>query len=291
MGTDPAFLRPPDFLRILRGQSRPAARPSMGTLLLVNLGNTPPARRRSSRSSSARPGRTLRACAGRAVGVTLPDVGEPQDANNAGRVPERVTIAEAATLLGCHPNTVRSRVKTGMYSAEKVLTERGPTWMIDRDSLTTNGPTNARQHPVGVVPPAQSEALQELARAIVREAGVVQDPDENRDLESTKMTFDRSKTQVLLISGVLVGAVALSNITPSGPGSFGLLGWAITAVTFCIGLSFAHMLVLSALVKATRVVRLSSRKLQILDTILDTASFLAFMVAITILVGWVVLQW
>jgi DNA-directed RNA polymerase specialized sigma24 family protein len=32
---------------------------------------------------------------------------------------ERVTIAEAAALLGCHPNTVRNRVKAGMYRAEK----------------------------------------------------------------------------------------------------------------------------------------------------------------------------
>jgi hypothetical protein len=30
-------------------------------------------------------------------------VGERQDANNAGRAFERVTIREAATLLGVHP--------------------------------------------------------------------------------------------------------------------------------------------------------------------------------------------
>jgi hypothetical protein len=50
-------------------------------------------------------------------------VGERPDANNAGRVEGRVTIAEAATLLGVHPNTVRSRVKAKMYRAEKVVTE------------------------------------------------------------------------------------------------------------------------------------------------------------------------
>jgi DNA-binding XRE family transcriptional regulator len=58
-------------------------------------------------------------------------------ADNAGRAIERVTIAEAAALLGCHFNTVRSRLKAGMYRAEKVHTENGPTWMIERESLTT----------------------------------------------------------------------------------------------------------------------------------------------------------
>jgi hypothetical protein len=58
-------------------------------------------------------------------------------ADNAGRAIERVTIAEAAALLGCHPNTVRNRVMAGMYRAEKFHTESGPTWMIERESLTT----------------------------------------------------------------------------------------------------------------------------------------------------------
>jgi transcriptional regulator with XRE-family HTH domain len=56
---------------------------------------------------------------------------------NTGRTFERVTIVEAAALLGLHPNTVRHRVMAGMYHAEKVPTENGPTWMIERDSLTT----------------------------------------------------------------------------------------------------------------------------------------------------------
>jgi hypothetical protein len=47
------------------------------------------------------------------------------EADNAGRAIERVTIAEAATLLGCHPNTVRNRVKAGLYRAEKVAVLRG----------------------------------------------------------------------------------------------------------------------------------------------------------------------
>jgi hypothetical protein len=42
----------------------------------------------------------------------------------------RVTIKQAATLLGVHPNTVRKRVKEGVYEAEKVSTEHGFTWMV-----------------------------------------------------------------------------------------------------------------------------------------------------------------
>ena len=71
--------------------------------------------------------------------------------DNAGRAIERVTIAEAAALLGCHPNTVRSRLKAGMYRAEKIPTENGLTWMIERESLTTGDPkeVSGRDGPVG----------------------------------------------------------------------------------------------------------------------------------------------
>jgi hypothetical protein len=102
------------------------------------------------------------------------DVGEDRG-NNTGRTVERVTIAKAAALLGCHPNTVRNRVKAGMYRAEKFHTENGPTWMIERDSLTNNAPTSARQQGVSGVPAAQQEAIQELAKAIVREAGIARE--------------------------------------------------------------------------------------------------------------------
>jgi DNA-binding transcriptional regulator YhcF (GntR family) len=95
-------------------------------------------------------------------------VGERPDANNAGRVEDRVTIAEAATLLGVHPNTVRSRVKARMYRAEKVVTERGETWMIDRNSLPTNTPPSASQQ---IVNPQAMELVQELLRPFVNELG------------------------------------------------------------------------------------------------------------------------
>jgi transcriptional regulator with XRE-family HTH domain len=61
-------------------------------------------------------------------------------ADNGGGAIERVTVAEAAALLGCHPNTVRYRIMTGMYRAEKIDTENGPTWMIERESLASGDP-------------------------------------------------------------------------------------------------------------------------------------------------------
>jgi len=141
-------------------------------------------------------------------------VGEGQGNNNARGEVERVTIAEAATLLGCHANTVRSRVKVGIYRAEKVLTENGPKWMIDRDSLTTNAPASARQQPVSGVPAGQQEAIQELARAIVREAGIAQEPEAQATLEANKMAMEAAKTQILIGSGLLVGMTAVVGVLP-----------------------------------------------------------------------------
>src|SRR4029453_19210607 len=99
-------------------------------------------------------------------------------------------------------------VRAGMYRAEKVVTQNGPTWMIDRDSLITNTPTSAAQQPVSEVPAGQQEAIQELARSIVREAGIAQDPEEAARLEATKLAAESAKTHVLLSSGALVGIAA-----------------------------------------------------------------------------------
>ena len=81
---------------------------------------------------------------------------------NTGRTFERVTIVEAAALLGYHPNTVRHRVMAGMYRAEKVPTENGPTWMIERDSLITGHSKegSGSDGPVGeLVPPLRGGSL------------------------------------------------------------------------------------------------------------------------------------
>jgi hypothetical protein len=98
-----------------------------------------------------------------------------QDIRGSGRV----TITEAATLLGVHPNTVRGRVKAGVYDAEKIATEHGLTWMIDRDSLINPPLTRDLQepplqtdNPEGATP---IELVQDLLRPFVEDLGRVRE--------------------------------------------------------------------------------------------------------------------
>jgi excisionase family DNA binding protein len=103
-------------------------------------------------------------------------VGEGQDTNNIGRGGNRLTIAEAAALLGVHKNTVRNRIKNGSYRAEMVQTERGPTYLIERESLLSNLSANtlsrASQELVGH---QAMEFVQELIRPFVSELGEVRE--------------------------------------------------------------------------------------------------------------------
>jgi excisionase family DNA binding protein len=104
-------------------------------------------------------------------------VGEDRtDAHGVGRGSDRLTIAEAAALLGVHKNTVRNRIKNGTYRAELIQTERGPTYLIDRESLlanlTTNTLSSASQD---VVSPQAMDFVQELLRPFVNELGAVRE--------------------------------------------------------------------------------------------------------------------
>src|SRR5918997_2413829 len=101
------------------------------------------------------------------------------EVNRDVRGSDRVTITEAATLLGVHPNTVRGRVKAGVYDAEKVATEHGLTWMIDHDSLVNNTlPKDSQQTPSQVVNPQDVTPLdivQDLLRPFVEDLGRVRE--------------------------------------------------------------------------------------------------------------------
>ena len=98
-----------------------------------------------------------------------------QGANSGGRANEGVTIAEAAALLGVHPNTVRNRVKAGIYEAEKVFTENGQTWMIDRDSILNNPlPKASQQLPSQLQSQSEVQAtqlVQDVLRPFVEDLG------------------------------------------------------------------------------------------------------------------------
>src|ERR687890_203984 len=103
-------------------------------------------------------------------------VGEGRDTNNIGRGADRLTIAEAATLLGVHKNTVRNRIKSGLYRAEMVQTERGPTYLIERESLLTNLTTNTLSSASQELVSQQAmESVQELLRPFVTELGEVRE--------------------------------------------------------------------------------------------------------------------
>jgi excisionase family DNA binding protein len=104
-------------------------------------------------------------------------VGEDRThAHSVGRGRDRLTIAEAATLLGVHKNTVRNRIKNGTYQAETVQTVRGPTYLIEREILLTNLTTNtlssASQE---LVSQSAMEFVQELLRPFVSELGQVRE--------------------------------------------------------------------------------------------------------------------
>jgi hypothetical protein len=88
---------------------------------------------------------------------------------------DRLTIREAATLLGVHPNTVRNRIKDGTYEAEKILTDSGPTYYVSRESLLNNVASQPRPRDSQQSAPLVSEeaeaALQELLPSLVSLVG------------------------------------------------------------------------------------------------------------------------
>jgi excisionase family DNA binding protein len=104
-------------------------------------------------------------------------VGEDRtDAHSGGRGADRLTIAEAAALLGVHKNTIRNRIKNGSYRAELVQTERGPTYLIERDSLLTNLTTNTLSSASQELVSQQAmEFVRELLRPFVSELGEIRE--------------------------------------------------------------------------------------------------------------------
>ena len=96
--------------------------------------------------------------------------------NSGSSLTDRLTISEAATLLGVHKNTVRNRIKDGTYEAETVITERGPTYFIKRESILDNLATNTLSRgSQELVSPQAMEFVQELLRPFVTELGQVRE--------------------------------------------------------------------------------------------------------------------
>jgi hypothetical protein len=104
---------------------------------------------------------------------------EHREVNNDDALQGMVTIREAATLLGVHPNTVRKRVKAGVYEAEKASTEHGVTWMVHRNTLLNTPPTRDTQltpsHTVGSLETTPEALVQGLLRPFVEDLGRVRE--------------------------------------------------------------------------------------------------------------------
>ena len=136
--------------------------------------------RQCTRGVRAARGCPLTCCETPGRGIRCPPVGEARDDTaKVGSPPNGVTITEAAALLGVHPNTVRNRVRGGVYDAEKVSTEHGFTWMIDRDSLVNTALPRASQRApsqmVNLEGPQPLEVVQELLRPFVEDLGRVRE--------------------------------------------------------------------------------------------------------------------
>ena len=96
-----------------------------------------------------------------------------------GMAEDALTIRQAAALLNVHPNTVRNRIKSGTYRAEKIITEHGETYVMPRselesgalDSPPNNLPSASQSQPL----PDVREAMQAMLEPFVRELGDVRE--------------------------------------------------------------------------------------------------------------------
>ncbi len=70
-----------------------------------------------------------------------------------------ITIAEAASLLGVHKNTIRHRIKQGVYQSGRVLTPNGEAYVVSRAAIEVEAAQEPTRPSNAVVP---SPMLQEM---------------------------------------------------------------------------------------------------------------------------------
>jgi hypothetical protein len=79
--------------------------------------------------------------------------------------------------------------------------------------------------------------IRELARAVVREAGIARDPESDALLEKDKAKIEFFRTVLLLDSALLAGAAAVGAFVPD-PNSLGLLVWGFALVVISLATCF-----------------------------------------------------
>jgi excisionase family DNA binding protein len=84
-----------------------------------------------------------------------------------------LTIAEAATQLGCSVDTIRRRIRRGEVVAEQVPTQRGPAWRVKLGTLLGSQPTVGSMlgsNAMHVEAPLLAQLLADAQAELVRKA-------------------------------------------------------------------------------------------------------------------------
>jgi hypothetical protein len=84
--------------------------------------------------------------------------------------------------------------------------------------------------------------IRELARAIVREAGIAEDPERDALLENDKARTEFFRTVLLLDAALLAGAAAVGAFVPD-PNSLGLLLWGVALLIVSLATGFMGLYV------------------------------------------------
>ncbi len=87
------------------------------------------------------------------------------DTRDRRAISDPITIAEAARLLGVHPNTVRNRLKQGVYQFGRVLTPNGEAYVLSRAAIEAD----ARAAGEGPVPSQHAVSLQNVQPGTLQE--------------------------------------------------------------------------------------------------------------------------
>ncbi len=185
----------------------------------------------------------------------------------------RVTISQAATLLGVHPNTVRKRVKSGVYDAEQMVTKNGRTWYITRESLANTSPTTpVTQGSQSLTGRVQGQDLERVLTELVR--AIEKDPERENRLEAVKLRMRALQTQAAISTGLIIGMGAIV-AQLENPQYVGWLYSSFAVIILSIGFYFLYMHLLATNI-AIDIARPTSRLSRVLEASYLVLSLVGF---------------